>query len=98
MPPTRSTSRWAIRIAYSNFNVYSQEGTTAGAALGADTCFYFSSEWNDQTGGYLDVGSLDHFKNLYCEPEAGAARCPDAAVGVGHLQLRDRRPAHGRRG
>ncbi len=56
---------------YSNFNVYSQEGTTAGAALGADTCFYFSSEWNDQTGGYLAVGSLDHFKNLYCEPEAG---------------------------
>jgi hypothetical protein len=56
---------------YANFNVYSQEGTTTGAGLGADTCFYFSSEWNDQTGGYLDVGSLDHFKNLYCEPEAG---------------------------
>lgn len=56
---------------YANFNAYSQEGTTTGAGLGADTCFYFSDEWNDQTGGYLDVGSLDHFKNLYCEPEAG---------------------------
>jgi hypothetical protein len=57
---------------YANFNVYSSEGTTTGAGLGADTCMYFTSEWNDQTGGYLDVGSLDHFKNMYCEPEGGA--------------------------
>jgi len=57
---------------YANFNVYSQEGTTSGAGIGADTCMYFTAEWNDQTGGYLDVGSLDHFKNMYCEPEGGA--------------------------
>ncbi len=56
---------------FANFNVYSQEGTTAGASLGADTCFYFSAEWDDQTGGYFDVLSLDHFKNMYCEPEGG---------------------------
>jgi hypothetical protein len=57
---------------YANFNVYSQEGSVSGAGVGADTCMYFSAEWNDQTGGYLDVGSLDHFKNMYCEPEGGA--------------------------
>jgi hypothetical protein len=57
---------------YANFNVYSQESTVAGGGIGADTCMYFSAEWNDQTGGYLDVGSLDHFKNMYCEPEGGA--------------------------
>jgi hypothetical protein len=57
---------------YANFNVYSSEGTTTGAGVGADTCMYFTSEWNDQTGGVLDVGSLDHFKNMYCEPEGGA--------------------------
>jgi hypothetical protein len=56
---------------FSNFNVYSQEGTTTGGALGADTCMYFTALYNDQTGGALDVLSLDHFKNLYCEPEAG---------------------------
>jgi hypothetical protein len=57
---------------FSNFNVYSQEGTTAGGALGADTCYYFTALYNDQTGGIGDVMSLDHFKNLYCEPETGA--------------------------
>jgi hypothetical protein len=57
---------------FSNFNVYSSEGTTSGTSLGADTCFYFTSLWNDQTGGVGDVMSLDHFKNLYCEPEVGA--------------------------
>jgi hypothetical protein len=56
---------------YSNFNVYSDEGSIGGTGLGADTCFYFTAEWNDQTGGVLDVGSLDHFKNLYCENEGG---------------------------
>jgi hypothetical protein len=56
---------------FSNFNVYSQEGTIAGAGIGADTCMYFTAEWNDQTGGWLDVASLDHFKNMYCEPEGG---------------------------
>jgi hypothetical protein len=57
---------------FSNFNVYSQESTTTGTSLGADTCFYFTSEWDDQTGNVFDVLSLDHFKNLYCEPEGGA--------------------------
>ncbi len=57
---------------FSNFNVYSQEATTAGAGIGADTCFYFTALHDDQTGGYFDVLSLDHFKNLYCEPEGGA--------------------------
>ncbi len=57
---------------FSNFNVYSQEGTTSGSGLGADTCFYFTSLYNDQTGGVGEALSLDHFKNLYCEPEGGA--------------------------
>ena len=47
-------------------------GTTTGAALGADTCYYFTTLYNDQTGGIGDVMSLDHFKNLYCENEPGA--------------------------
>ena len=68
---------------YSNFNVYSDEGSTTGTALGADTCFYFSAEWNDQTGGYLDVGSLDHFKNLYCENENGPHDVQMPLWGVG---------------
>ena len=57
---------------FSNFNVYSSEGTTSGGSLGADTCYYFTALYNDQTGGYGDVMSLDHFKNLYCENEGGA--------------------------
>ena len=57
---------------FSNFNVYSSEGTTSGGSLGADTCYYFTALYNDQTGGYVDVMSLDHFKNLYCENEGGA--------------------------
>jgi hypothetical protein len=57
---------------FSNFNVYSQEGTTAGIGVGADTCMYFTALYNDQNGGYLDIMSLDHFKNMYCEPEGGA--------------------------
>src|SRR6202012_553031 len=57
---------------FSNFNVYSSEGTTAGGSLGADTCYYFTALYNDQTGGFGDVMSLDHFKNLYGEPEVGA--------------------------
>jgi hypothetical protein len=57
---------------FSNFNVYSSEGTTSGGSLGADTCYYFTALYNDQTGGYGDVMALDHFKNLYCENEGGA--------------------------
>jgi hypothetical protein len=57
---------------FSNFNVYSSEGTTSGGTLGADTCYYFTALYNDQTGGYGDVMSLDHFKNMYCENEGGA--------------------------
>jgi hypothetical protein len=57
---------------FSNFNVYSEELTTSNTALGADTCFYWTMLFNDQTGGVGDVMSLDHFKNLYCEPESGA--------------------------
>ena len=56
---------------FSNFNVYSNEGTTTGSWLGADTCFYWTALYNDQTGGIGDVMSLDHFKNLYCENEGG---------------------------
>lgn len=56
---------------FSNFNVYSQEGTSSGSSLGADTCFYWTSLFNDQTGGAGQSLSLDHFKNLYCEPESG---------------------------
>jgi hypothetical protein len=56
---------------FSNFNVYSDEGSIPGTGLGADTCYYFTALHDDQTGGYFDVLSLDHFKNLYCEPEAG---------------------------
>jgi len=57
---------------FSNFNVYSQEVTTGGTGLGADTCFYFTGIWNDQTGGMNEALTLDEMHNLYCEPEAGA--------------------------
>lgn len=56
---------------FADFNMYSSEGTTAGAGLGADTCFYNTRLTDDQTGGVIDVLSLDHFKNIYCEPEGG---------------------------
>ncbi len=56
---------------YSNFNVYSNENTTAGAGLGADTCFYFTAEWDDQTGTVVEANSLDVMTNLYCENENG---------------------------
>jgi hypothetical protein len=62
---------------FSNFNVYSSEGLTNGASYGADTCYFFTPLWNDQTGGYGSVVSLAHFKNLYCEPEnASSAPAP----------------------
>ena len=57
---------------FANFNVYSQEGSVANMSLGADTCMYFTSLWDDQTGDTFQVMSLDHFKNMYCEPEGGA--------------------------
>jgi hypothetical protein len=57
--------------AYSNFNVYSQESTTTGSALGADTCFYFTHTANDQTGGVVGIIGNTEFHNLYCEPEGG---------------------------
>jgi hypothetical protein len=57
---------------FANFNVYSQEGSTANVSLGADTCMYFTSLWDDQTGQTFQTLSLDHFKNMYCEPEGGA--------------------------
>jgi hypothetical protein len=57
---------------FSNFNVYSDEGTSTGTYLGADTCYYWTALYSDQSGGVADALSLDHFKNLYCEPEGGA--------------------------
>lgn len=56
---------------FKDFNVYSQEGTTSGSALGADTCFYFTAPHNDQTGGQAEQASLNVMTNLYCEPETG---------------------------
>ncbi len=83
---------------FSNFNVYSQEGTTIGTGLGADTCMYFTALSTIRPGAPSTLLSLAHFKNLYCEPETGPHASADARLGMGHLQLRDRRPAHGRRG
>jgi hypothetical protein len=57
---------------FSNFNVYSQEQNTGGTSLGADTCYYWTGLWSDQTGGLAEAMTLDHFKNLYCENEPGA--------------------------
>jgi len=57
---------------YTNFNVYSNEGTVSSGGLGADTCYYFTADWDDQTGGVVEGNSLDVMTNLYCEPEAGA--------------------------
>ena len=57
---------------YTNFNVYSNEGTVSSGGLGADTCYYFTADWNDQTGGVVEGNSLDVMTNLYCEPEVGA--------------------------
>ncbi len=57
---------------FSNFNVYSNEGATNGSFLGADTCYYWTTLWSDQTGVVTSLLSLDHFKNLYCENEGGS--------------------------
>lgn len=51
---------------FENFNMYSSENS-----LGADTCFFNTVIWNDQTGGVASGMSLDHYKNIYCEPEGG---------------------------
>jgi hypothetical protein len=56
---------------FSDFNVYSQEGTVSSGALGANTCWYMVANHDDQNGNYFTVLSLDHFKNIYCEPEGG---------------------------
>lgn len=56
---------------FANFNVYSQEGTITSGSLGANTCWYMVGNHDDQTGAYFTVLSLDHFKNIYCEPEGG---------------------------
>jgi hypothetical protein len=63
---------------FSNFNVYSQEQTVTNGSLGADTCWYMVANHDDQTGSFFTVMSLDHFKNIYCEPEGGphAAQMP----------------------
>ena len=57
---------------FSNFNVYSAEGTTTGSGLGADTCFYFTQTASDQTGGTIGIIGNTEFHNLYCEPEGGS--------------------------
>lgn len=57
---------------FHNFNVYSNEGTTSGIGVGADTCFIFGQEWDAQTGGVTQALSIDTMSNLYCEPEGGA--------------------------
>ena len=57
---------------YSNFNVYSNEATSTGTSLGADTCFYFTSTLNDQNGGVVGIIGNTEFHNLYCENEGGA--------------------------
>lgn len=57
---------------FEDFNMYSSEGNGAGGTYGADTCFYNVAIWNDQTGGVASGMSLDHYKNIYCEPEGGS--------------------------
>jgi hypothetical protein len=57
---------------FKDFNVYSEEGSVGGSALGADTCYYFTAPRNDQTGGQAEQASLVDATNLYCEPETGA--------------------------
>ncbi len=56
---------------FANFNMYSQEGTVSNGSLGANTCWYMVANHDDQNGSYFTGLSLDHFKNIYCEPEAG---------------------------
>jgi hypothetical protein len=57
---------------FSDFNVYSNEGQTSGTFLGANTCWYMVANHDDQTGSLFTALTLDHFKNIYCEPETGA--------------------------
>ncbi len=57
--------------AFSNFNVYSNEQTTSGTSLGADTCWYMVANHDDQNGSYFTALTLDHFTNIYCENEVG---------------------------
>jgi hypothetical protein len=56
---------------FANFNMYSQEGTVSNGSLGADTCWYMVANHDDQNGSYFTALTLDHFKNIYCEPEGG---------------------------
>ena len=71
---------------FSNFNVYSQEQSSSGAGLGADTCFYFTHLMDDQTGGYFEC-SARSLQESVLRTRRRSARGPDAAVGMGHLQL-----------
>lgn len=84
--PTADGTRWeAIRInacndmsiiagnqnTYKDFNVYSQCEQTIGTTVGANTAWYFSYSWNDETGGILSAAAKNHMINLYAEPETG---------------------------
>ena len=84
--PTADGSSWeGIRISacnvmnmiagnqntYKDFNVYSQCQTPAGATLGANTSWYFTAGWNDQTGTPLSFVSKSHLINMYTENEFG---------------------------
>ena len=55
---------------FSNFNVYSQEGTT-GVSRWARIPACTSPRCRMTRRGAISTLSLDHFKNMYCEPEGG---------------------------
>ena len=51
--------------------MYSQEGTVSNGSLGAETRRKTAVATHDQNGSYFTALTLDHFKNIYCEPEGG---------------------------
>lgn len=84
--PTADGSRWeGIRLngcddmsivasnqnTYKDFNMYSQCESSLGTTIGANTAWYISYGWNDQTGGILSAVDVSTFTNMYAEPETG---------------------------
>ncbi len=57
---------------FKDWNTYSGCTNTAGATLGANTCFLFSQGWNDQANHPQAIQGNVDLHNMYCEPEFGS--------------------------
>lgn len=60
----------ANQNSYNNIDVYSNLASPSGAYVGCATGYYFTLQWDDQTGATGGM-SLSDNRNLYVEPESG---------------------------